>query len=89
MKARSKVNILKKQMTLDNIEKREALKKERLPIDLVLREQGDRLTLDMLDDMRLAHKRDMDAALRKGMVNFVLIEQETIRRIENAMKNKK
>jgi len=89
MKVRPKRKILKKQMTLENIEKREALRKERLPIDFVLREQWSRITLDMLDEMRIAHKRDMEANLRKGMVNFALREQETIRRIDEAIKKKK
>jgi len=89
MKVRPKRKILKKQMTLENIEKREALMKERLPIDFVLREQWSRITLDMLDEMRIAHKRDMEANLRRGMVNFALREQETIRRIDEAIKKKK
>ena len=89
MKVRPKRKILKKQMTLENIEKREALMKERLPIDFVLREQWSRITLDMLDEMRAAHKRDMEANLGRGMVNFALREQETIRRIDEAIKKKK
>ena len=89
MKVRPKRKILKKQMTLENIEKREALGKERLPIDFVLREQWSRITLDMLDGMRIAHKRDMEANLRKGMTGFALKEQETIRRINEAIKKKK
>ena len=89
MKVRPKRKILKKQMTLENIEKREALMKERLPIDFVLREQWSRITLDMLDEMKIAHKRDMEANLGKGMVNFALREQETIRRINEAIKKKK
>jgi hypothetical protein len=89
MKVRPKRKILKKQMTLENIEKREALIRERLPIDIVLREQWSRITLDMLDEMRIAHKRDMEANLGRGMVNFALREQETIRRIDEAIKKKK
>jgi hypothetical protein len=89
MKVRPKRKILKKQMTLENIEKREALMRERLPIDIVLREQWSRITLDMLDEMRIAHKRDMEANLGRGMVNFALREQETIRRIDEAIKKKK
>ena len=89
MKVKPKRKILKKQMTLDNIEKRGALVKERLPIDIVLREQWSRITPDMLDEMRIAHKRDMKANMEKGMVNFALREQETIRRIDEAIKKKK
>jgi len=89
MNARPKRKILKKQMTLENIEKMEALKREGLPIDIVLREQWSRITLDMLDEMRIAHKRDMEANLRKGMTGFALKEQETIRRINEAIKRKK
>jgi len=89
MKVRLRRKMLKKQMTLENIEKREALMREGLPIDIVLREQWSRITLDMLDEMRIAHKRDMEANLGKGMVNFALREQETIRRIDEAIKKKK
>jgi len=89
MKVKLRKKMPKRQMTLENIEKREALMKERLPIDFVLREQWSRITLDMLDEMRAAHKRDMEANLGRGMVNFALREQETIRRIDEAIKKKK
>ena len=89
MRVKPRGKILKKQMTLENIEKKKTLMKERLPIDFVLREQWSRITLDMLDEMKTAHKRDMEANLNKGMMNFALREQETIRRIDEAIKKKK
>jgi len=78
----------KAQLTFEKVGEREELKKKVLPIDKAL-EANPNITIDQLEHMKAAYKRDLKNNIKFNLKDYALENQETIRRIDEAIKRKR